>query len=105
MSSTLEGLDPQDDRGIADATTALFDGLAAGSRNAEHAAAIASAGARLYATRLRESLIKDRIDELRAVWTATASGREPAIRDAIWAYHRRRLRRVPALLKESKSSG
>jgi DNA-binding GntR family transcriptional regulator len=99
MSSTLDALDPNDTRAITDATTELFGRLAAGSRNRLHATAIATVADKLYATRLRESSIKDRVGELQAVWIATVSGRESTIRDAIWAYHRRRLRRVPALIK------
>ncbi|MDH7970715.1 GntR family transcriptional regulator [Sphingomonas sp. AR_OL41] len=100
MSTILDALDPTNTNAIADATTELFFRLAEGSRNAQHALTIERVGDRLYATRLRETVIKDRVEELRAVWTVTASGRESAVRDAIWAYHRRRLRRVPALIKE-----
>lgn len=99
MSSTFTALDPGDTFAIADATTDFFNRLASGSRNAEHAAAVERVGDRLYATRIHETAIKDRVGELQAVWSATVSGRESAIRDAIWAYHRRRLRRVPTLLK------
>lgn len=100
MSTILDALDPADTHAIADATTNLFSRLAAGSRNAQHTRAIRAIADRLFATRLRERIIRDRIDELSAVCSATASGRESAVRDAIWAYHRRRLRRVPALIKE-----
>jgi DNA-binding GntR family transcriptional regulator len=103
MSTTLDTLDPEDTRAIADATTELFSRLAGLSRNEQHAAAVARVADRLYATRLRESVIKDRVGELRAVWIVTASGRESAVRDAVWAYHRRRLRRVPALVKATNS--
>jgi DNA-binding GntR family transcriptional regulator len=100
MSTLLDALDPADTRAIADATTELFSRLAAGSRNVQHELAIGKVADLLYPTRLRERVIKDRVEELRAVWAVTASGRESAVRDAIWAYHRRRLRRVPALIKE-----
>lgn len=100
MSATLDALDPADTRAIADATIDIFARLAGASRNAEHIRAIERVADRLYATRLRERIIRDRVYELKAVCTATASGRESAVRDAIWAYHRRRLRRVPALIKE-----
>ncbi len=99
MSTIFDALNPDDSRAIADATTLLFARIAAVSRNGQHPAAVARIADRLYATRLHESAIKDRIAELRAVWTLTVSGRESAARDAIWAYHRRRLRRVPALVK------
>ncbi|MBF5089115.1 GntR family transcriptional regulator [Novosphingobium sp. NBM11] len=104
MSSILDALDPADTRAIADATTELFARLAAISRNKQHTAAVAKAADLLYATRLRETGIRDRIGELRAVWTVTTDGRESAVRDAIWAYHRRRLRRVPALIRELNRS-
>jgi len=100
MSTILDALDPADTHAIADATTELFSRLANRSRNGQHALAVQRVADRLYATRLRETVIRDRVGELRAVWAVTASGRESAIRDAIWAYHRRRLRRVPALIKE-----
>lgn len=105
MSSTFSALDTEDTFAIADATTEFFNRLAAGSRNAEHATAIERAGERLYATRIHETAIKNRVDELQAVWTATVSGRESAIRDAIWAYHRRRLRRVVTLLNAANGIG
>lgn len=94
----ISGEDPQE---IATAAAAVFAAIGAWSTNREHLHAIEGAGDRLHSVRLCEArLITDAASELAAVQTLTISGSENAIRDAIWAYHRRRLRRIRGLVKE-----
>lgn len=99
MRASIEELDPDDSFSIAQRTGDLFLNAARGSSNSEYALAIEAIGDRLFAARLQESLLKDRKEELLAVWNAFASGQNSTARDCIWAYHRRRIRRAPALLK------
>jgi DNA-binding transcriptional MocR family regulator len=86
---------------LASSASALFALIGARSRNQEHVHAIVSAGERLGIARLAEpELIPDIASELQAVWALAMFGPDAALRDAIWAYHRRRIRRVSRLVKE-----
>lgn len=80
---------------IATATARLFSAIAAVSSSGELARAVASAGERLGVARLREPAVLNGVaDELRAVQALTVEGRWPDLVRSIWAYHRRRQRRV-----------
>src|SRR3546814_746125 len=71
------------------------DLIGALSSNGELSRAIASAGERLNVARLREpGVLNSTAGELLAVQTLTAQGRWSDLVSAIWAYHRRRQRRV-----------
>jgi DNA-binding GntR family transcriptional regulator len=99
LSTLFDTLDPADAPAIADATATLFSRIAECSDNIEHVEALRAADARLQATRLAETDIPDRPAELRAVAAATASGSHSAARAAIWAYQRRRLRRIREIVR------
>jgi DNA-binding GntR family transcriptional regulator len=80
---------------LADAASFLFGCIASRSSNSEHHHAIASAAKRLHVARLREPNVLNGVaDELVAVQRLTVSGSRSDLIQAIWAYHRRRLRRV-----------
>lgn len=86
---------------LARTASALFALIGARSRNQEHVHAIVSAGERLGIARLAEpGLIPDVVAELQTVWTLAMFGPEAALREAVWSYHRRRIRRVSRLVKE-----
>lgn len=86
---------------LARSAAALFALIGARSRNQEHVHAIVSAGERLGIARLVEpGLIPGIVAELQAVWTLAMFGPEAALREAVWSYHRRRIRRVSRLAKE-----
>jgi hypothetical protein len=99
LGPLLDVLDPQDASAIASATTTLFCRIAECGQNIEHVEAARAAEARLQAIRMAEADIPDRIGELRLVAIATASGSCRAARAAIWAYQRRRLRRIREIVK------
>jgi hypothetical protein len=82
------------------ATTAnLFAHIARHSPIAQHRSAILAAGERLHVVRLKEPLVIGGVsEELNTVQALTASGRTSDLMTAIWAYHRRRLRRVADLV-------
>lgn len=84
---------------VVQATTDLFAAIGHASRNAEHGAAIEAIGSRLYIARLHESGLGERRRELVAVWNALTGGPVSAAIEAIRAYHRRRLRRVAAIVR------
>jgi DNA-binding GntR family transcriptional regulator len=94
LSQVFDALEPLNAQAIADATSILFCRIAECSDNIEHVEAVRTANDRLHATRVAETDIPDRIEELRAVSAATGGGSQSAARTAIWSYHRRRLRRV-----------
>ncbi|MDF0546585.1 GntR family transcriptional regulator, partial [Sphingobium sp. H39-3-25] len=84
---------------FAAATSQLFSFIASQSPNVEHRGAILAAGERLHALRLKEPLvIGDLADEYRVVQALTAAGHASNLMTAIWAYHRRRLRRIADLV-------
>ncbi|MCF8710026.1 GntR family transcriptional regulator [Rhizorhapis sp. SPR117] len=84
---------------IAAAAANLFSHIAGHSPNAQHRSAILAAGERLHVVRLREPLVLGGVaDELGAVQALTVTGRTSDLMTAIWAYHRRRLRRVTDLV-------
>lgn len=90
-----------DPAALATTASTIFALIGGRSRNQEHVHAIVSAGERLGVVRLAEPrLIPDIVAELQAVWTLTMFGPEAALRDAVWSYHRRRIRRVSRLVKE-----
>jgi len=77
----------------------IFERIAIRSANVEILAAVRSAGERLHAARLREDgVIPGVEDELAAVQAVTEGGCGPDLLRAMWAYHRRRLRRIPELV-------
>jgi hypothetical protein len=93
--------DAADPVALARTASALFALIGARSRNQEHVHAIVSAGERLGIARLAEpGLIPDAAAELQAVWTLAMFGPDAALREAVWSYHRRRIRRVSRLVKE-----
>lgn len=98
LSPMFDVLEPSDSAAIAEATAVLFCRIGECSGNVEHVAAVKAANDRLHATRIAETGIPDRIEELRAVATATASGSHRTARTAIWSYQRRRVRRIGAIL-------
>lgn len=97
----IEEIEPQDPVAVARATAAVFTLIAERSENAEYRAAISSAGERLHAARIREARIGNRILELQLVQSLTLSGQVSPLRQAIFAYHRRRLRRIDTLTEET----
>jgi DNA-binding GntR family transcriptional regulator len=94
LSPMFDALEPLNAQAIADATTILFCRIAECSDNIEHVEAVRTANDRLHATRVAEACVPDRVEELRAVAAATASGSHSAAQAAIWSYQRRRLRRI-----------
>ena len=85
--------------GVAAAAAHLFSFIARQSPNTEHRKAILTAGKRLYPVRIKEPLvINGVVDEILAVRTLTATGPTSDLITAIWAYHRRRIRRVGDLV-------
>lgn len=91
---------------IATAAAELFSAIGALSSSGELARAIASAGERLSVARLSEPRVLNRTaEELKAVQALTAQGRWSDLLSAIWAYHRRRQRRVEAIAVAIGSHG
>lgn len=85
---------------LAGATRTLFDRFALRSANPEHREQIASSNDRLTAARHAEGRVLSELeDELRAL--AETFDREPAsqLLQRIDAYHRRRYRAVPAIVR------
>lgn len=83
------------DADIAEAATALFHAFARGAVNQEFARALHAANDRLHPVRLREGRVLTNLaGELSAVMMVTLHGSGPDRFEALWAYHRRRLRRV-----------
>lgn len=83
------------DEGVATAATNLFLAIAQDSADHEHRRALQSATERLHMARLGEvRVLRNLSEELRAVGIATSSGRGPDRFEVLWAYHRRRIRRV-----------
>ncbi|SES06631.1 GntR family transcriptional regulator [Sphingobium sp. YR768] len=84
-----------DGRAFATAATNLFLAIAQAGDDHEHRRALRSATERLHIARLGEArVLRNLEEELRAVGIATISGRGPDRFEALWAYHRRRIRRV-----------
>jgi DNA-binding GntR family transcriptional regulator len=95
----LLALRDEDPEAIVLATSELFAVVGRSSRNGEHGAAIEAIGSRLYLARLHEAGLGERPRELVAVWNAVTGGPVSTAIEAIRAYHRRRLRRVPAIVR------
>lgn len=91
--------EPLDAEQVVSATERLFERLVERSRNGEHLEALRSAADRLHPLRLQETALANRLVELRTMWSAAVQAREAALREAVWAYHRRRLRRLPQLVR------
>ena len=84
---------------LAGITSEIFAHLAQAAENTEFVAAIASATERLYFARLQEpAVMKDVPRELRSIVDVAINGTAAAVRDAVWEYHRRRLRRVQKIV-------
>ncbi|MBO9375575.1 GntR family transcriptional regulator [Sphingomonas histidinilytica] len=79
---------------------ALFAAIATRAQNDEIAHAVLAAGDRLHAIRVKEAEnLRGVGEELRAVQTLTADGPDQDLIQALWAYHRRRLRRIRQLVE------
>ena len=103
-AALLDALARDDHEGFAFATEAVFAAIANASMISEHAIVLTSVGERLRRFRRREArLIKDLLPELHLVRTLTEIGPEDELREAISAYHRRRLRRVAQLVTVSNA--
>lgn len=82
----------------ANAATALFRAFAVRSVSTEVARALMSANDRLHPIRLKEKRVLTNLGaELQTVLIATTSGSDQNRLAALWAYHRRRLRRVSSI--------
>ncbi|MBV2150405.1 GntR family transcriptional regulator [Sphingobium yanoikuyae] len=80
---------------LARAATNLFLAIAQACGDHEHRRALKSATERLHIARLGEVRVLGNLtEELEAVRIATASGQGPDRFEVLWAYHRRRIRRV-----------
>lgn len=91
---------------VAQAAENLFTRIAALSPNAEHRKAVQSAAERLHAPRrIEPTILNGTAEELAAVQALTAEGRRSDLVSAIWAYHRRRLRRVTELVAALNAAG
>jgi DNA-binding GntR family transcriptional regulator len=89
-----------DNEALVEDTLALFLAIGTASENAEHSHALRSAGERLHATRLSEwRMIRDQKAELLRLVGLMKPGNESTLRDAVSAYHRRRIRIVPSLIQ------
>lgn len=83
-----------------DRTEALFEGIAARSGNAEHAAAVRSINDRLHGCRLVETHVLEGVsDEVDALIALAQQDDVTALRKALTAYHRRRRRVAPELVR------
>ncbi|WDF74230.1 GntR family transcriptional regulator [Novosphingobium sp. KACC 22771] len=77
------------------AFTNCFRSLAGAASNREYARALRQATDRLFVARLHEgAVLANLANELEMVEAATASGSGLDRYDILWAYHRRRIRRV-----------
>lgn len=77
------------------AATNCFRSFARTAPNREYARALRLATDRLFVARLHEGAVLTNLeDELHMVEAATASGSDPDRYEILWAYHRRRIRRV-----------
>lgn len=99
MQGVLRKADPwpmdAQDLSVAEATTVLFRNFASSTHNQEFARALHAANDRLHPVRLREGRVLTNLDaELRGVTASTLHGSGSDRFEALWAYHRRRLRRV-----------
>ena len=83
---------------IADRAASLFDDIATCSSNGELRATVHGTGDRLHLVRLCEPLVMPGVaEELETIESRFRSGPVSDMRNAIKAYHRRRLRRVGQL--------
>ena len=84
-----------DGQSLAKAATDLFLSVARACHDGEHAKALKSATERLHMARLAEfRVLRNLTSELRSVEIATTSGQGSDRFEVLWAYHRRRIRRV-----------
>ena len=84
---------------IAIAATDMFRTLAKSCGSREYGRALTSATDRLHAARLRErKVLRNLEEELTSVEASTASGSESDRFATLWAYHRRRIRRVAKIV-------
>jgi DNA-binding FadR family transcriptional regulator len=93
-----------DGHAIAMAATNLFLAIAQACDDHEHRRALRSATERLHIARLGEvRVLRNLAEELQAVEIATVSGRGHDRFEALWAYHRRRIRRVDRICEAISS--
>lgn len=86
------------DSASANRVAAIFAGIAARSVNAEHLRLICAIGDRLHAARSVEPQVLDGVaDELAAI--EAVADDVSALRPAIMAYHRRRIRQASAIVR------
>lgn len=85
---------------LPQATTNLFLTLADACEDPEHTRALKSATERLHQARLGEAqIMRNLTQELQMVEVATISGRDHDRFEVLWAYHRRRIRRVDRIFE------
>jgi hypothetical protein len=91
---------------IRDATAWLFGRIGARPGNQAHLTSILTAGDMLSVARLHEYEVLSNVEgELIGIWKLINAGRDADIREAIWAYHRRRIRRASAIANRISMRG
>lgn len=99
-SLPLSAISRSSELSLPRATTELFLTLADACADREYGRALRSATERLHPARLGEVQVMDNlVEELRMVEIATISGRGHDHFEALWAYHRRRIRRVDKIFE------
>lgn len=89
---------------LAKAATDLFLSVAWACHDSEQARALKSATERLHMARLGEfRVLRNLTSELRSVEIATTSGQGSDRFEVLWAYHRRRIRRVERICESITS--
>ncbi|MGD9714242.1 MAG: GntR family transcriptional regulator [Thermomicrobiales bacterium] len=84
---------------LADGVSQVFALLATVAGNVEFVTAVSNASERLYLARLHEPVVmKNVAREIRLIVDVAINGTAAAVRDAVWEYHRRRLRRVEKIV-------
>lgn len=86
-----------DSETIVSLTATIFEWVGMKSGNTEHLIAIKSAGERLFETRLRETMLVNRVAEIRALWSAVRRSDVVEFVRLLKKYHGRRMRVVADL--------
>ena len=97
LKTHIDPIGADDGPSLVAVTAEFFDMVGGLAGNLEHQRAIHAAGDRLHALRLAETRIKDRKPELVRL-VALARADTSRLRDAIGAYHRRRLPHIGAMV-------
>ena len=96
--ATLERGGPHHPKAIRDAAAWLFAHIGSRPGNQVHLYSVLAAGDMLSVARLHEqSVVRNVEEELLMIWNLTKAGRDAAVREAIWAYHRKRIRRASSI--------